>query len=337
MAQVSESSAHRARRAASDGTPCVRVGHVDSPAERRAELLAGLMKPQATIAPKYFYDEQGAALYEAIVALEEYYPPRVEAAIFAANHADIAAALPEGGQWVDLGCGDGHKSWPWLETLAVRRYVGVDFAERWLRTTLKRAAAQFPQIAFEGVVTDFTRGLALHEVLGERREMPCTLFYPGSSIGNFEPPRALALLRAMREHLGPEDRVLIGVDGVKAERTLVAAYDDVLGVTAAFNRNALRVVNRELGAQFDVAAFGHRALFDTANSRIEMHLVASEAQRMRIDEHERMFDAGESIVTEHSYKYTADDFAAMLHDAGFRRLRHWTDADRWFHVFVAAP
>jgi L-histidine N-alpha-methyltransferase len=316
--------------------PQLTIHQIDSPAERRAELLAGLLQPQPTIAPKFFYDEQGSALYGAIVALDEYYPPRLEAAIFDAHHAAIASALPSRCQWVDLGCGDGLKSWRWMATLRPVRYVGVDIAEPWLRATLQRAAREFPDVEFEGVVTDFTRGLAIDQVLEQRSE-PSVLFYPGSSIGNFNPGEARALLRRMREHLGDDGRLLIGVDGLKPLAPLLAAYDDALGVTGAFNRNVLRVVNRELDANFDLAAFEHRAVFNAAESRIEMHLVARGAQRVRLGAHERRFERGEAIVTEHSYKYAPERFAALLADAGFGDVRHWTDPQGGYHVFVAAP
>lgn len=316
----------------------VTVEGVDSAQQRRGALRAGLLQRPARIAPKFFYDEQGSALYGAITALEEYYPPRVEAAVFEQHREAIAAALPHGGQWVDLGCGDGRKAWPWLEAVDVRRYVGVDIAEPWLRASLHEASRRFPRIQFDGVVTDFTRGLALGPALRRRADLAPVFFYPGSSIGNFEPQEARALLGAMCEHLGPAGRLLIGIDGVKDRAALVAAYDDALGVTAAFNRNVLRVANRELGADFDPAAFEHRAVFDEAASRIEMHLVARTPQRVRFAEGgERRFDAGEAIVTEHSYKYTSASFSALLAQAGFGDVRHFSDARDGFHVFVAAP
>lgn len=316
--------------------PQLTIQHIDSPAERRAELLAGLLQPQARIAPKFFYDEQGSALYGAIVALDEYYPPRLEAAIFDAHHDAIAAALPPRCQWVDLGCGDGLKSWRWIAALRPARYVGVDIAEPWLRATLQRAEREFPDVAFDGIVTDFTRGLAIEPVLAQQPEPP-VLFYPGSSIGNFSPDEARALLRRMRDQLGSDGRLLIAVDGVKPVSPLVAAYDDALGVTAAFNRNVLRVVNRELDADFDPAAFEHRALFNEADSRIEMHLVAHGPQRVRLGSEERRFERGEVIVTEYSYKYAPERFSALLGEAGFGPVQHWTDPQGGYHIFVAAP
>ncbi|MED5618391.1 L-histidine N(alpha)-methyltransferase [Ideonella sp. BN130291] len=312
------------------------VQRIDTPAERRQELLAGLLDRPARIPPKFFYDAQGSALYEAICALDEYYPPRTEAAIFDRYQRDIAAALPREAQFVDLGCGDGAKAWRWIEALGVQRYVGVDIAEPWLRATLQRGAHRFPQVSFDGVVTDFTRGLSLQSVL--RPDQPCVFFYPGSSIGNFEPAVALRLLREMRHHLRGADRLLIGVDTPKPMAPLLAAYDDALGVTAAFNRNVLRVVNRELGSDFPLVQFDHRAVFNDAHSRIEMHLVANRPTQVRLaDGLQRRFDAGEAIVTEYSYKHSAEAFAQLLAEAGFGAVRHWTDEQRWFGVFVAAP
>lgn len=317
----------------------VTVEGVDSAQQRRAELRAGLLQRPARIAPKFFYDEQGSALYGAITALEEYYPPREEAAVFEQHRDAIAAALPRGGQWVDLGCGDGRKAWPWLEAVDARRYVGVDIAEPWLRGSLHEASRRFPRLQFDGVVTDFTRGLAaLGPVLRRRADLAPVFFYPGSSIGNFEPHEARALLGAMCEHLGPRGRLLIGVDGVKPREPLVAAYDDALGVTAAFNRNVLRVVNRELDSDFDPAAFDHRAVYDDQRARIEMHLVARTPQRVRFAEGaERRFEPGEAIVTEHSYKHTPESFRALLAQAGFGEVHHFANERGWFHVFVAAP
>jgi dimethylhistidine N-methyltransferase len=313
----------------------VTVDRVDSPAQQRAELLAGLLQVPARMSPKFFYDEQGSALYGAITRLDEYDLPRTEAAIFERHRADIAAALPPLAQWVDLGCGDGRKSWPWIETLALSRYIGVDIAEGWLRASLQEAAHRFPRVAFDGVVTDFTRGLHLHEMLAQRPGLPSVFFYPGSSIGNFEPGQALVLLRAIGEHLNADGRLLIAVDGLKPVARMTAAYDDALGVTAAFNRNILRVANREIGTDFDPAGFDHRAVFDARHSRIEMHLVARSAQRVHAMNHERRFERGEFILTEYSYKHSRAAFEALLAEAGFAEVRHWSDPHEGYHVFVA--
>lgn len=316
--------------------PRVWVQRIDTPEERRVELAQGLKSEPARISPKFFYDTQGSALYEAICALDEYYPPRTEASIFDRHQREIAAALPHHGQFIDLGCGDGAKAGRWIEALQVQRYVGVDIAEPWLRQTLQRGMRRFPGTAFEGVVTDFTRGLALDRALVP--DQPKVFFYPGSSIGNFEPAAAVALLLDIRRHMSAGDRLLIGVDAPKPLQALLPAYDDALGVTAAFNLNVLRVVNRELGADFDVADFAHRAVFEPAHSRVEMHLVARRPVRVSLGEHgQRAFDAGEAIVTEYSYKLAPERFIGLLAEAGFGHTRHWTDERGWFGVYVAAP
>ena len=318
----------------------------------RASLRAGLLASPAHTSPKFLYDREGSALFSAITELDEYYPTRTEAAIFDRHRRAIADALPRDSQWIDLGCGDAAKSRGWLEAAHVRRYIGVDIAEAWLRTTLNalagergsqaRSPALRPPLDVLGVVTDFTRPFDIHALLAEEPGMAPVFFYPGSSIGNFARDDARAFLASVRAHLAAhpsgDGRLLIGVDLVKDRATLVAAYDDALGVTGAFGRNVLRVANRLLDADFDPAAFVHRALYDEAESRIEMRLVSLRDQTVRIGDASRRFAEGEAIVTEHSHKYTIDGFAELLTSAGFAgdaRLRHWTDERDWFGVFVA--
>lgn len=334
---------------------------IDEIADRQA-LRAGLLARPAHSSPKFFYDAQGSALFTAICELDEYYPTRTEARIFDTHRGAIARALPANSQWIDLGCGDGAKARGWLDAARVRRYVGVDIAEAWLRDSLaalasERAAladartsarphghARAPACALDivGVVTDFTRPFDLHELLAEERGMPPVFFYPGSSIGNFTQHEARDFLASIREHIARHGggRLLIGVDLVKQRDVLRAAYDDALGVTAAFNRNVLRVANRLLDANFDPEAFKHRAVFNEEASRIEMQLIATGTQLVRFGNDERRFDDGEVIVTEHSHKYTVEGFNALLDAAGFAtgdRLKCWTDERDWFGVFVAQP
>jgi dimethylhistidine N-methyltransferase len=331
---------------------------VDEAAER-ATLRAGLLAKPAGTSPKFFYDPQGSALFGAICELDEYYPTRTEAAIFSRYRTDIAAALPGGAQWIDLGCGDGLKARPWLEPAGADRYIGVDIAEPWLRTALRSLATSLARgpasstgarrmparpIEVLGVVADFTRPVDLHDLLAERPGMPPLFFYPGSSIGNFTRDQARAFLGSLREHIEAHPsgggKLLIGVDLVKDRATLEAAYDDAIGVTAAFNRNVLRVANRLLDAEFDPASFAHHAIFDEAAGRIEMRLVSTKDQTVRIGPSVAAFREGEAIVTEYSHKYTVEGFAALLESAGFaggERLRCWRDDRAWFAVFVAEP
>jgi L-histidine Nalpha-methyltransferase len=307
--------------------------HSDPSAERRA-LIAGLRKTAASIAPKYFYDALGAALYSAICELPEYYLTRTEREIFARHRSEIAAAIGRGTQLADLGAADGAKAAAWLPFLAPSRYVAVDFAADILRTTLVRFAVDFPHIEMLGVVTDFTQGLDL------RRELapgPVTFFYPGSSIGNFTPDEARAFLAEIRGHciVAAGSGLLIGVDTRKDAARLESAYDDRLGVTAAFNRNILLHVNRVLGCDFNPAAFAHLARYDAERGRIEMHLAATREVTVHIDAVPRHFRAGERIHTENSYKYAPGQFTAMLQAAGFESVRVWQDAAGDFAVYYA--
>ncbi|HEX7157349.1 MAG TPA: L-histidine N(alpha)-methyltransferase [Burkholderiaceae bacterium] len=304
-------------------------------AAERDACLAGLLERPARIEPKHFYDAVGCALFEAICGLPEYYLTRTEARIFERHREEIMRELPERPQWVDLGCGNCAKSEPWLNAVGASRFIGVDIASEWLEQALAAVAPRFPGVECIGVSTDFSGGVDLADTIGERPGEPPVFFYPGSSLGNFTSEAAMVLLRSIRAQLGGDGCLLIGVDLVKDTGVLEAAYDDALGVTGAFNRNILRAMNRLLGADFDPAGFAHRAFFDPAGSRIEMHLVANRSQSVRLGAETRRFDAGEAILTEYSHKYTIGGFARMLSDAGFGRQKVWTDDAAWFGVFLA--
>ncbi len=302
-----------------------------APARIRAELLAGLNTPVATIAPKHLYDALGARLFAAITELPEYYPTRTEAAIFAEHQHEMAQALGPVTTLVDLGAGNCEKAERLFAALGVRRYVAVDISVDYLRASLERLQRHHPAITMLGVGLDFAHALRLPPQVGAG---PRTLFYPGSSIGNFAPDAALTLLRqAHAECRG--GALLIGVDLVKPRDILEAAYDDPLGVTAAFNRNLLRHVNRLAGTDFDLADWRHVAFFDAPHSRIEMHLEARRDTTVRWAEGERRFAASARIHTENSYKWRIEDFTALLAAAGFAASRHWCDARGWFAVFAA--
>ncbi|MCC6192953.1 MAG: L-histidine N(alpha)-methyltransferase [Burkholderiales bacterium] len=305
----------------------------DAQAERRA-LAAGLLATPAVIAPKYFYDTLGCALFGAICELPEYYPTRTERAIFNEHRDAIARALGQGKQFVDLGAGDCCKALAWLAFVAPSRYIAVDFAGDEIARSLARMAPDFPEVEMLGVVADFTRGLDLGRDLTRDA---VTFFYPGSSIGNFTPGEAREFLTSVHLHcVGREGSgLLIGVDTKKDPRRLTAAYDDAVGVTAAFNRNVLHHVNSILGSDFRPDAFDHVALYDEGEGRIEMHLAARTVQTVKLPGATRTFAAGERIHTENSYKYAPEEFTMLLQEAGFRRVRRWQDGNGDFAVFYA--
>jgi dimethylhistidine N-methyltransferase len=300
------------------------------------EAAAGLQARPAQVSPKFFYDPLGSRLFDAITELDEYYPTRTEAAILAQQGVQIAAAaqavVGPAPLLVDLGAGNCAKAARLFPLLAPRRYVAVDISVEFLRQALQVLQREHPAMELVGVGLDFSVRLALP---AEACSGPALVFYPGSSIGNFGPDAALRLLRQARE-LAAGGALLIGVDLVKPAAVLEAAYDDDLGVTAAFNLNLLKHLNRLLGADFDVRDWRHVALFDAAQSRIEMHLEARRALHVRWRGGERGFAAGERMHTENSYKWAAADFDALLQEAGFSRVQRWCDERGWFGLFLAA-
>lgn len=305
--------------------------HRHDAAAVRAELAAGLLSPAAFTAPKYLYDALGSRLFAAITELAEYYPTRTEAAIVARHASDIAATLPRQATLVDLGAGNCEKAARLFGALQPARYVAVDISVDFLRDALQRLQCQHPQMNLLGVGLDFSSTLALPADVGAG---PRVVFYPGSSIGNFTPAEALAFLRQARD-ASQGGALLIGVDLVKPASVLEPAYDDALGVTAAFNRNMLLHINRLLGSDFDIVHWRHRARFDATQSRIEMYLDALQDQHVVWPGGERRFCQGEAVHTENSYKYTAPAFESLLSQAGFTRIRAWTDPQNWFAVFTA--
>ncbi|MFC3108051.1 L-histidine N(alpha)-methyltransferase [Undibacterium arcticum] len=300
----------------------------------RAELSAGLMAPQAHTSAKYLYDALGSKLFEAICELPEYYPTRTEAAIFDAHLPDIAQSIGVGATLIDLGAGNCAKAARLFSTLHPVQYVPIDISADFLREALEQLQQRFPHIEMTGVGLDFSSALDLPDAVRHQKRL---FFYPGSSIGNFTPPQALAFLRRLRAacNSSSDGGVLIGVDLLKEQQILDAAYDDALGVTAAFNLNLLRHLNQLLGTDFDVRDWRHRAGFNAAHGRIEMHLEARRALTVSWGEQRRQFAQGERIHTENSYKYTQQDFVALLEQAGFGDARVWTDSRHWFAVIHA--
>jgi dimethylhistidine N-methyltransferase len=301
--------------------------------EMRAELALGLSESQAHISPKYFYNPLGSKLFEAICKLDEYYLTRCEAGIFDKYEAEIAAAAGQAVTLIDLGAGNCAKAKRLFAALQPQQYVPVDISAEFLETAVAALRAEYPLLPMFPVAMDFSEGLQLPAQVRRERRL---FFYPGSSLGNFAPLQALQFLRGVRKAgSSAGDALLIGIDLVKAPALLEAAYDDALGVTAAFNRNILLHVNRILGSDFDLRDWRHRALFNRSQSRIEMHLQALGDVQVQWDGGMRCFAAGQTIHTENSYKYTRMQFLELLSQAGFGQARCWTDEQNSFLVCYA--
>ena len=298
----------------------------------RKELLAGLTAPQAWISSKYFYDALGSQLFDAITRLPEYYPTRTEAAILARHVNDMARVAGTGRTLIDLGAGNCQKAAAMFAALKPVQYVAVDISTEYLETALFRLRQQFPEIAMTGVGMDMSQGLSLPDSVPEAGRL---FFYPGSSIGNLTPREATSFLSDIQLQCQRGGGLLIGVDLIKDKAILDAAYDDALGVTAAFNLNALNNVNSVLGSDFDVRDWRHCGFFNPAMSRAEMHLETRLAVTVHWPGGTRHFEAGERIHTENSYKYSVENFSELLRKAGFGGVTAWMDQRKWFAMFYA--
>lgn len=316
----------------------IQIGRSDHSSTRErvcAELGASLLAEVPFVAPKYLYDALGSHLFEAITELAEYYPTRTEASIFADNAPAIAQAAGTGKVLIDLGAASCAKAARLFPHLLPRQYVPVDISVDFLRVAVGALQQRHPDIPMLGVGVDFSTELQLPPEVqtGER-----LFFYPGSSIGNFTPDEARVFLSqvAAQAAVNGSGGLLIGVDLVKSKSILEPAYDDNIGVTAAFNRNLLLNVNRWLGSDFNPAQWDHVGLYNEKASRIEMHLQAKQALRVAWPGGQRTFTKGQRLHTENSYKYTVDGFANLLKSAGFGQVQHWSDGQEWFGVFYAS-
>jgi len=298
------------------------------------ELVKGLYQTPARISPKYFYDARGSALFEHITRLQVYYPTRTEQAIMAANAPEIARAVGANCTVIELGAGNCQKARILCELIDPARFIAIDISEAFLHEAVAGMREAFPYMVIEAMAADLTAEIMLPANMPAHRRL---VFYPGSSIGNFDPPHAQALLSRTRGLLQDDGALLVGVDLVKETAVLNAAYDDDAGVTAAFNLNVLSHVNRLIGSDFDSSQWQHRAFFNTEQSRIEMHLEAKNDLLMRWRNGARSFTQGERIHTENSYKYRIEDFVELLNRAGFSQTQVWTDEQTWFAVVLARP
>ena len=302
------------------------------------ELLRGVRRGLAarpkTLEPKWFYDETGSALFEEITQLSEYYPTRTELAILSQAADALARYLPAGGALVELGSGASRKTRTLIEAAPhLAAYLPIDISEEFLHSVARDLRKCYPGLEIAPVVADFTRPLSLPAPF---HTMPKAAFFPGSTIGNFLPAEAMVLLRQVRDWQTVE-HFIIGIDLVKDTETLIAAYDDAQGITAAFNRNILRRINRELAADFDLSGFDHEARWNSAQSRIEMHLVSQRDQTVTIAGDQYAFQAGESIHTENSHKYTEKGFTSLAAQAGWEVTDFITDPHDFFAVAILTP
>lgn len=301
----------------------------------RRAVLEGLSRRQKELPCRFFYDAEGSRLFEAITELDEYYPTRTEAAILRDRAAEMSKLAAQGAVMVEFGSGSSTKTEILLEAMPqLRGYVALDVSPSALDEACARIAARFPSLEVESVVADFSEAMDLPPLCGQG---PLVGFFPGSTIGNLASDDAGMLLRHFRATLGPGARLIIGVDLRKDVSRLIPAYDDAKGVTASFNLNLLKRINRELGGDFDLDSFTHRAIWNERLGRIEMHLVSGKAQIAHVAGQAFSFAAGETIHTENSHKYSIEGFRTLAASAGWRPLHVWTDAQALFsvHAFAA--
>jgi dimethylhistidine N-methyltransferase len=287
----------------------------------QADVSEGLARPQKELPCKYFYDREGSRLFDAICEQPEYYPTRTEIALLHALVPDFARSVPDGAALVEFGSGSSIKTRIVLDAAPhIAAYAPIDISAGHLHDAAQAIAKQYRYLAVVPVTGDFTTQRLLPAAI---RDVPLVGFFPGSTIGNFAPDAARAVLRNMRETLGPKGRLLIGIDLVKKVDRLLSAYDDSGGVTASFNKNLLVRINRELGADIDLASFSHRVVWNAQCQRIEMHLVSSRAQTIKIGADRFAFVKSETIHTENSHKYTMERFAALAASGGWTVERIW--------------
>jgi len=298
------------------------------------DVIAGLAHHPKRLPPKYFYDEKGSKLFEQITLLPEYYPTRTELGILRDHGAEIAAAIPPNAALVEFGAGATTKVRLLLQSCSFGAYVPVDISGDFLNGQASVLREDFPALAVYPVIADFT---APFELPPQVTTMPKVGFFPGSTIGNFDPHEARAFLRSARTILGDGATLIVGVDLEKDARVLHDAYNDAAGVTGKFNLNVLTRINRDLGGNFDLSGFEHSAIYNHARHRIEMHLISRKAQTVRVLGHKATFRSGETIHTESSYKYSIERFSALARSSGWAPRATWTDNERMFsvHALVA--
>jgi dimethylhistidine N-methyltransferase len=314
------------------GNAAVKLTIQDLPEQdETGELIAGLKKSPPEVSPKYFYDQRGSELFEAICVQPEYYPTRTELRIMREHLGEMAQLIGPQVTLIEYGSGASVKTRLLLDQLdKPAAYIPIDISGDFLLEVAGDLARRYPQIEILPLCADFTQALELPEPAGESRRK--VVYFPGSTIGNFSPDEAQDLLALMREQAGTGGGLLIGVDLIKDPEILEPAYNDAAGVTADFNLNLLRHLNREFDADFSTQDFEHRAVYDAEHERIEMRLIATNSQTVRISGEKIQLAENEYIVTEHSHKFTREAFASAAEQAGFTVKAVWSDPQDLFSV-----
>tara|TARA_B100000676_G_scaffold251596_1_gene256664 strand:+ start:3939 stop:4907 length:969 start_codon:yes stop_codon:yes gene_type:complete len=298
-----------------------------------AEVSQSLRSPTPTLHPKFFYDETGSALFDQITRTPEYYPTRTEATLLRSYADEIHTRLGRAHTIAEPGAGSCEKVRVLLDAWQPEHYMPLEISRECLLDASRRLAGDFPRVQISAVCADYCQAMAMPEGLQQPGRM---VFFPGSTIGNFEPVQRATFLQGLRELAGPGGALLIGADLQKPPQQLHAAYNDAQGLTAAFNLNALHHLNRELDCGFDTDNMRHLAFYNRAQSRIEMHLECLEDQNIRLGEHTLTLPAGTRIHTENSYKFTVEGFCAELVAAGFTPSACWTDPASLFSLHLAS-
>lgn len=297
------------------------------------DVLHGLSTQPKQMPPKYFYDVTGAELFTEICTLKEYYPTRTEIGILKKNAIDITAKLGDRVMLIEYGSGSLDKVRILLDTLANPvALCAIDISAEQLKEASEEVQNAYPNLEVLAVEADFTRAVPLPSPITAPKAR--VAFFPGSTIGNFAPDGARAFLEGISETIGADGLLLIGVDLKKDASRLVAAYDDAKGITAAFNLNLLRRINRELGGDFNLSLFRHIARYSKIHGRIEMHLESCTDQTVHVGDHAFNFEAGETIHTENSYKFSPDEFQVLAQSAGFDHVQSWSDSENLFGVML---
>jgi len=298
-------------------------------AQLEADVLEGLQKKQKTLPSKYFYDERGSQLFEEICLLEEYYPTRTELSILENHIQEIVETVGEETLLIEFGSGSSYKTRVILEHAnKLAGYVPVDISGDFLFAEAEKLRSEFPGLHIRPVEADYTQTFSIENASEQKR----VVYFPGSTVGNFTPVNAREFLSKTAKMLQKGDGLLIGVDSKKSPEILERAYDDAKGITAAFNKNLLHRLNHELDAAFDTDQFRHKATYNQQEGRVEMHLVSLSDQSVWIGDSLVSFREGETIHTENSYKYDADEFSSLLADH-YTLVNRWTDSRAWFNIF----